>query len=827
MKENSEDTPKSAPRLSQRYRLNALLGKGGAGEVYSAWDTQLRRTVAIKRVKLGGLHGSGRMGGEEGSSMASSTWMEATCLASVRHPNITAVYDFGEEGGEPYLVMEYVQGETLAKRVERGPLRLEDFLSLARQVLSGMAAAHQCALIHRDLKPENLMLTQLPTGEFQVKILDFGIAKYVEQATPQTVDVDGSIKGSIHWMSPEQLTLEPVDHRSDLYSLGCVFYHALSAVLPFGTGSAASVMRAHLLHEVEPLQDWRPELPEGVCRWVMGLISHNPRERPQSAIQALESLEAVVRSVGRAVPLERPPEPVLKQGQSLAHLETGRIALGGSLGVVGEEKHPAGGESAGNGALKATGAAAANAEVVLPMRGKGRWGWIAGLGVLAVLLGGALAWKRALVGGEERPAVVLRIQGSNTIGSKMAPMLVEGFLRRQGAQGIHVVGDTQGLEKRIEFVPSTGGRPACVEIRAHGSRTAFSGLKEGLCDLGVSSSPVLEEERAQLLKLGLGDMRMPACEKVVALDGLAVIVHPSNPVAHLSLPQIRAVFSGTVRDWAEVGRPTRGPIHLYVRDANSGTFDSFKAMVLRGAGVGDGARRFEDSGDLSDALSEDADGIGFVGLPYIRNCRAVAVSDGEVDPLLPTQFTVSTEDYPLSRRLYFYTAARPASRMVRGLIDFTLSDEGQEIVGEAGFVKLAVDVQRVPIPAKAPADYLALAQGAERLSLTFRFQSGEGGLDSKAEFDLGRLLRAMGQSRFNGRQVALVGFSENTGDEGADLRSSEGLVQLVAQELRQRGLHAGLMSGVGSRLSVSDDASEVGRARNRRVEVWLRQSPRS
>jgi len=190
---------------------------------------------------------------------------------------------------DPSNLLEYVQGETLEQTLTRGVLSLEEFVDIARQCLEGMVAAHHAGLIHRDIKPSNLILTRLATGSFQVKILDFWIAKYLQAPAAQTMNIDGTIMGSICWISPEQLNGDHVDERSDIYSLGCVFYFALAGKPPFDCEKMTDTITAHLMHQLEPLAVFRPDLPEPLCEWVTSLMRREPVERPATVMQALSS----------------------------------------------------------------------------------------------------------------------------------------------------------------------------------------------------------------------------------------------------------------------------------------------------------------------------------------------------------------------------------------------------------------------------------------------------------------------------------------------------------------------------------------------------------
>ena len=213
---------KLPPMPPTRYRIERSLGQGGLGEVFLAFDQRLQRHVALKRLSNPTeitVHGS----------IYERAWREAVHLAAVQHPNVVTVYDFGSDEFGPFVIMELVDGETLDAVVTRGAFPLEDFRVFAHQTLEGLAAAHQAGLLHRDLKPGNIMLKYGPTHALQVKILDFGIARFSPEldvpitsamlAAPPT-----TVLGTVEFMAPEQFELQPLTQRGELYSLGCIFY---------------------------------------------------------------------------------------------------------------------------------------------------------------------------------------------------------------------------------------------------------------------------------------------------------------------------------------------------------------------------------------------------------------------------------------------------------------------------------------------------------------------------------------------------------------------------------------------------------------------------
>lgn len=271
--------------IGGRYALERRLGRGGVGEVFLANDMQLNRWVAIKR-----LHADT----EQAARRAELAIQEAKSLASLQHPNIVTLYDFVREGDEVCVVMEFVHGRTLESISDHAPLLFKDFLQVALQSLDGLGAAHELGMIHRDIKPSNLMIADLPGGKFQVKILDFGLAKVISEPSLQTVDASGSLLGSIYTMAPEQLEHRTLDQRTDLYSLGCVLYHALTTRNPFEGDTIATVITAHLQHRFEPLAPMRPDVAPEVCAWVERLFSREIEQRPGSAEDAARELQGLV-----------------------------------------------------------------------------------------------------------------------------------------------------------------------------------------------------------------------------------------------------------------------------------------------------------------------------------------------------------------------------------------------------------------------------------------------------------------------------------------------------------------------------------------------------
>lgn len=312
--------------MNDRYEVREMIGEGGLGAVFRGWDRNLDRDVAIKRVRT--------VTGENADARMEALLREARTLSHLQHPNIVTVYDAGQDGEGAFIVMELLKGETLEDIITRGALTGKDFEQLATQSLDGLIAAHALDLIHLDLKPQNVMLTWHASGQFQVKLLDFGLAKITRHPSEQDTDDQGAIMGSIFFMAPEQFERAPVDQRTDLYALGAIFYYALTQQYPFQGDTGPQVMVSHLYHRFTPLAKLRPDLPPHLHRWVEWLFSRKPSQRPATAAEALAVLKAgrfPDEDIPVAVavveePAAKPAAPALKRPATAS----APVALGGA-----------------------------------------------------------------------------------------------------------------------------------------------------------------------------------------------------------------------------------------------------------------------------------------------------------------------------------------------------------------------------------------------------------------------------------------------------------------------------------------------------------------
>ena len=316
------------------YRVIEKIGAGGMGEVYRALDPRLEREVALKIISDSFLVSDPTSSPSPAGTPRSRAEVsherflrEARAVATLNHPNICAIYDVGEQEGQPYLVMELLHGETLQQYLSHYRLTPSEVISLGQQAASALGAAHSRGIIHRDIKPANLFVVEGGRDRKQLKILDFGVAK--KQGAEASLDsrffdaqnntatstgsslgltTPGSTFGTAAYMSPEQAKGDPLDHRTDLFSLGSVLYEMATGRPPFGDRSTAGVFAALLMKDPPPVSSLNPAMPSGLDSIIAKLLAKDRDQRYRSAEELAADLEAI--SVAATAPAGTGPVAV-------------------------------------------------------------------------------------------------------------------------------------------------------------------------------------------------------------------------------------------------------------------------------------------------------------------------------------------------------------------------------------------------------------------------------------------------------------------------------------------------------------------------------------
>lgn len=435
--------------------------------------------------------------------------------------------------------------------------------------------------------------------------------------------------------------------------------------------------------------------------------------------------------------------------------------------------------------------------------------------VLALLLACASPFAHAQVDAER-----VRIHGSQTM-ANLVPQVAQAWLRDIGYADIRRtrVGAT------TEIHATRDGQPVIVEIAASSSALGFQDLVDGNAQIAMMT----RRPDAAELDAGwqLGDLASHDQEFVLALDGAAVVVHRDNPVARLSLAQLRRVLSGQVRDWREVGG--RGVVHLHMIATANSARDLVDERVMQGAAYAP-AQSHADGQALVLAIARDPGAIGFVTLrqPWGANVRPVALSEGG-RAVAPTRLSVQSEDYPLTRRFYLY-GSQMMGALSRSFALYAMGKRGQDAVATAGHFAVTVRPGYQPPTLAGPREYRELLAQATRLPLSLRFNfsgNNDSGIassvyDSRSLRDIDRLVAFMALPVNRGRRLLVVGFGDSVaGSAVASTMMSNDRADLVAHELMARGLPVLHARGMGAQAPLAGSGMPNARFRNERVEIWM------
>jgi phosphate transport system substrate-binding protein len=412
-------------------------------------------------------------------------------------------------------------------------------------------------------------------------------------------------------------------------------------------------------------------------------------------------------------------------------------------------------------------------------------------------------------GKKSNAPTLLTLSGSSTLGANMIPQIAKQFMTIElNAQNVsiqkvndnetNVIGNIDGKEKRINIITS-------------GSIQGITDMQNQNADLAMLSG-------------GADDLATDVQLSNIALDGIAVVVNRANTIKELTKAQVRDIFTGKITNWSQIGGQS-GVINCYARSTQSGTFEAFKQLILEQATatLPVGVTVFEDSKKLIGAVEGDPNGIGFSSFSTIGATNALGLSDAGTMVQYPSVFSVQTEDYLLTRRLYLASLRTNNNSLTNRFVEFCKADDkGQKTVAETGFVNMNLhNADTHSTIANAPPQYLAATNGAKRLPTTLHFQSGSKTPDVRATDDIKRIVNILSEPQSRQKQVELIGFTDNVGNPTQNLTLSTQRAQSIQTEFAKFGIKTEVF-GFGQALPIATNTSSIGQNKNRRVEVWIK-----
>lgn len=435
----------------------------------------------------------------------------------------------------------------------------------------------------------------------------------------------------------------------------------------------------------------------------------------------------------------------------------------------------------------------------------------------------------------------VRLSGPPALGALLVPALVEGFAARLDLAAERIITD----DRHFTYVLSdrrTGAPAIRFRFRLAGSDEAFADLLAGEADIGLSSREIRPGEVVLAREAGLGQLDGPRRSRVLALDGLVAITGPGNPVGALALRDLAAIFAGEISSWSDLGGPDL-PIVRHLGEEDTAIAQAVRTRILAryGTRIAPGAVRHPSYAELADAVATDPAAIGITSFSETGSAVVLPLVGPCGYPAVPTPETLKAEDYPLTSPLFAYLPARRLPRLAREFLDYAASPQAALVVRRAGFVDqrletIPLDRQglRFANAVRQAGDGIGLSDlqamvgrmfGAERLTVTFRFEEGSSDLDAQSRSNVPLLAEAIRRGDYDGRTLLFAGFSDGIGNAAQNQRLSERRAEAVRQAVFGDATPDGVgveVAGFGEALPMACDDVEWGQRINRRVEVWLR-----
>ncbi len=416
--------------------------------------------------------------------------------------------------------------------------------------------------------------------------------------------------------------------------------------------------------------------------------------------------------------------------------------------------------------------------------------------------------SQAVLSASSGAEAILKLSGSSTLGAKMMPQIAQDFMRDElKASDIKLL---QISDTEAEIVGTIGNKQQMISISTLGSM-------EGIADLTAQKADIA------LFSGNPEGINSAFTQAVIGLDGIAIITNNANKIKDLTKTQVADIFAGKINNWSQVGGESAA-IVSYGRDIKSGTSEAFKQMVFDNASIvlPPSVTVFTDSKKLVQAIENEPNAIGFTSFSNIGNTQALGLSDLGTGVRNPSVFTIETEDYLLTRRLYLVAAANDNSLTPRFIAYCNSNDKGQKTVASSGFVNmdLATKITQTVI-ADAPPAYLAATKEAMRLPTTLHFQQGSSQPDVRATEDLKRIMQTLSAPENRQKKVLLIGFTDNLGNPTQNISLSMQRAKSIQTEFAKFGVQVET-TGFGQALPIASNATLQGKNKNRRVEVWIK-----
>ncbi|MBF0452894.1 MAG: protein kinase [Candidatus Magnetomorum sp.] len=801
--------------LKEKYLLGIPLGNDGFNNTYIAFDLTTKQSVVVKEYFPIGLASRGvdrhhvKPNTDESQNELfvfgkRAFLKEGMSLSDIRMQHIVPVINYFSENNTGYLVTSFIEGTDLSRHliIKGGRLSIKEAIEIIIPVLSTLHKLHKKNIFHYNLSLSKILFVH----QGYPVILGFGQAKQMMDKQSEC------IRNTIQYENapPEQYHPKgKFGAWSDVYCCGIILYQMITGIKP-----QISSLRLKQDQWIPAIHYQTVKISQELSDIIDHAVSVESNNRYKTTREFMKAIKA------------RMPKHTKVPGKTFLFFIILSLFIVGSLGLkffYFENKQ----DIRSSVVLVETNTMTQQKELKEPVSSPPKIEEITPVINETPPPDISEAQMQAItpvaLPSEEKPSAttVLRICGDRELCDYLAPELANAFLQTKDVDDISKQVDDK---ENIHIFGKHADEMFQINIETTGTDMAFEGLQYNRCDVLLSGRKIREKERQSFSNTDETDHS--ETEHIIALDGIVILTHSSNPVRSLDIQAIKDIFSGVIHRWEQVGG-REGDIRIYTPEVVSDLYQNFKYHVLGGKDISSD-KTFRYLERLSKALRDDPEGIGLCSLPFIFDNQAMAIADHEIDPVRPAYFSISTDEYLLIRNLYLYTVLVSASESTLPFVSFVQSSKGQELIKQCGYVDCSVkalgsrrELWKKPVNPAVFKKLVEITRQTRKLSMNFYFKNNEYQLTPDCHQKL-KQLTAWLKHHSGMIKIYVIGYSDSIGSYRQNCIVALKRAEMVAREMKISGIYVDDIVTACEEFPIASNQTEIGRNKNRRVEIWIK-----
>jgi len=825
--------------LKKKYILGIPLGNDGFNNTYVAIDQKSNQRIVVKEYFPIGLSGRGvdklfvKPHSDESQHELfvfgkRAFLKEAMTLSDIRMTNIVPIINYFSENNTAYIVSPFIEGTDLARHlvIRGGRLSVREAVDIMIPILATLYKLHKKNIFHYNLSPSKIMIVH----QKDPIILGFGQAK--QMMDKQSERIRKTIQ--YNHAPPEQYHPKgKFGPWSDVYCCGIILYQMMTGKLPQTADRrlkkdlwipAIKCQGVTISKELSEVIDHSVSVEhssryKSAREFMQAIKSRMPRHSkpPGKTMLFIIILAAfIMSSFGlKYLYVEKDTDHYSSLVQLDIPLKNKTVTISKGPPIIEDIPVP---DTKPFASKNDTITMGKEPSIVKEMPAPDKE-----IPVSNMSEPQHQTSTFSVKSPEKKSTIVneLRICGDQELCDHLTPFLIKAYLETKKVDHILQQMDDQ---KNVQFIGNVSDGTIQITIASSGTHTAFEMLQYNHCDVILSGKKMNASQQTYFSTID--EAEHSEIEHLIALDGIVIFNHSDNPVRSLTIKEVQDIFSGNIKQWDQIGGRS-GDIRIYAPQSISDLYQEFKERMLAGKNI-KVDQRFRYLDKLSKALSEDPNGIGICSLPFILDNQAIAIADYEIDPVRPSYFSISTDEYLLRRYLYLYTILVSASELTFPFVSFVQSPKGQDVIKQCGYVDCSVKALRSrrelwnkPVNPAVFKKLVDITKQSRKLSMNFYFKNNAYQLTSDGRQQMKQLISWL-KHQPPSIKICVIGYSDSIGAYRHNCLVALRRAEMVAREMKTNGIYVDDIETACEEFPIASNQTETGRYKNRRVEIWLR-----